>query len=100
MADNVVELVRTDPDSPPVGVIDTSPMTPGKRVLFAVIAVVGAVSWAMIAFVRGESVTAVWFVLAAVATYVVAYRFYARLIEYTVVPAPHKELMSVRVPLL
>ena len=85
MADNGVVLVRTDPHSPPVGVIDTSPMTPGKRVLFAVIALVGAGSWAMIAFARGESVNAVWFVLAAVATYIVAYRFYARLIEYKVV---------------
>ena len=85
MADTGVELVRTDLTSPPVGVIDRSPMTGRKKLLFAAIGLLGAISWAMIAFVRGESVNAVWFVLAAVSTYVVAYRFYARLIEYKVV---------------
>jgi len=60
-------------------------MTPRKRLLFAAIGLLGGISWAMIAFVRGESVNAVWFVLAAVSTYVVAYRFYARLVEYKVV---------------
>ena len=35
MADADVELVRTDPDSLPVGVIDRSPMTPRKKLLFA-----------------------------------------------------------------
>ena len=85
MADADVAYVRTDPTSPPVAVIDRSPMTPRKKLLFAAIGLLGAVSWAMIAFFRGESVNAVWFVLAAVSTYVVAYRFYARLIEYNVV---------------
>ncbi|QAY63918.1 carbon starvation protein A [Xylanimonas allomyrinae] len=81
----LVELVRTDPDRPPVAVVDRRPMTPGKRVLFAVIAVVAAVAWALIAILRGEDVNAAYFVLAAVGTYVIAYRFYARLIEYKVV---------------
>ena len=72
MADNGVELVRTDPTAPPVGVIDTSPITVRKKLLFAAIAVVGGLSWAMIAIVRGETVNAVWVVLAAVCTYVVA----------------------------
>jgi len=85
MVDTGVELVRTDPTSPPVGVVDRRPMTPRKRLLFAAIGLLGGISWAMIAFVRGESVNAVWFVLAAVSTYVVAYRFYARLVEYKVV---------------
>ena len=53
--------------------------------LFLLIALVGAVAWAMIALARGESVNAVWFVIAALCTYVVAYRFYARLIEMKVV---------------
>ncbi|NDZ93989.1 carbon starvation protein A [Streptomyces sp. SID6673] len=79
------EYVRTDPDRPPVAIIDRSPMTTGKRILFAVIGLIGAVSWAIVAFVRGETVNAVWFVLAAVCTYVIAYRFYARMIEMKVV---------------
>ncbi|MGV9713588.1 carbon starvation CstA family protein [Gordonia sp. NPDC003424] len=80
-----IEYIRTDPDRPPVAIIDRSPMTTGKKILFAVIGVIGAIAWAIVAFVRGENVNAVWFVLAAVCTYVVAYRFYARLIEMNVV---------------
>ncbi|MBD0322260.1 MAG: carbon starvation protein A, partial [Aldersonia sp.] len=80
-----IEYLRTDPDLPPVGVIDRSPITPAKKAIFAVIALLGAVAWAVIAFVRGENVSSVWFVIAAICTYVIAYRFYARLIEYKVV---------------
>ncbi|MET9201977.1 carbon starvation CstA family protein [Gordonia sp. NPDC003585] len=80
-----IEYVTTDPDQPPVAIIDRSPMTTGKKILFAVIGLLGAVAWAIVAFVRGESVNAVWFVVAALCTYVVAYRFYARLIEMKIV---------------
>lgn len=80
-----VELVRNDPDLPPVAVIDRRPMTTGKKLTFAVIGLVAAVAWALVAFVRGESVNGAYFVVAAVGTYVIAYRFYARLIEYKVV---------------
>ncbi|MEU4384613.1 carbon starvation CstA family protein [Promicromonospora sp. NPDC023805] len=80
-----VELVRNNPDLPPVAVIDRRPMTPGKKLIFAVIGLVAAVAWALVAFVRGEAVNGAYFVVAAVGTYVVAYRFYARLIEYKVV---------------
>jgi carbon starvation protein len=80
-----IDLIRTDPDRPPVAIIDRSPMTVGKRIMFAVIAVIGAFAWAIIAFVRGETVNAIWFVIAALCTYVIGYRFYARLIEMKVV---------------
>src|SRR5690606_35889175 len=40
----------------------------------------GAVAWAMIALVRGEEVSAAWLVFAALASYAIAYRFYARFI--------------------
>ena len=76
-----IEYLRTDPDLPPVGVVDHSPITPAKKAIFAAIAVIGAIAWAMIAIVRGEEISAVWFVVAAGCTYVTAYRFYARLIE-------------------
>ena len=46
---------------------------------------VGAVAWAVIAFFRGETVNAVWFVIAAICTYVIGFRFYARLIEMKIV---------------
>jgi len=81
----LVETVRTDPDRPPVAVYDRRPMTGRKKALFAAIALVTAVAWALVAFVRGEDVNAAYFVVAAVGTYVIGYRFYARLIEYRVV---------------
>ncbi|MFI6425094.1 carbon starvation CstA family protein [Promicromonospora sp. NPDC050880] len=80
-----VELVRNDPDLPPVAVIDRRPMTTGKKLVFAAIGLLAAIAWALVAFARGESVNGAYFVVAAVGTYVIAYRFYARLIEYKVV---------------
>src|SRR5690606_39673773 len=79
-----VEYLRTDPDLPPVGVVDRSPMTPAKKGIFAAIAGLGAVAWAVLAIARGENVNAVWIVVAAVCTYITAYRFYARYIEWKI----------------
>src|SRR6516225_10187952 len=61
-----VTYIRTDKDLPPVAIIDRSPITTKHRIIFGVIAVLGAVAWAIIAFFRGETVNAVWFVIAAV----------------------------------
>jgi carbon starvation protein len=49
-------------------------------VIWGTVAVVGAVSWAVIALVRGETISAAWLVFAALASYAIAYRFYARFI--------------------
>lgn len=80
-----ITYVKTDKDLPPVAIIDRSPITMKHRIIFAVVAVLGALAWAMIAFFRGETVNAVWFVIAAICTYVLGFRFYARLIEMKVV---------------
>jgi carbon starvation protein len=80
-----ITYVRTDADLPPVAIIDRSPITTKHKVVFAVIALLGAIAWAVIAFFRGETVNAVWFVIAAICTYVIGYRFYARLIEIKIV---------------
>ncbi len=80
-----VEYLRTDPDLPPVGVVDRTPISPTARIVFLVLAVLGAFAWSMIALVRGEEINAVWFVIAAVCTYLVAYRFYAKFIERKIV---------------
>ena len=80
-----VTFIRTDPDLPPVAIIDRSPITPRHKLMFGTIALLGAVAWAVIAGVRGETVNAVWFVIAALCTYVIGYRFYARLIEMKIV---------------
>ncbi|HOZ60083.1 MAG TPA: carbon starvation CstA family protein [Nakamurella multipartita] len=80
-----IKLIRTDPDQPPVAVRGHRPMKPAAKAVYAVIGLLGAIGWTMIAIVRGEAVNAVWFVVAAVCTYFIAFRFYARLIEYKVV---------------
>jgi carbon starvation protein len=46
--------------------------------LWLLAALVGAGGWAVLALARGESVSAGWLIAAAVGTYVIAYRFYAR----------------------
>ncbi|MGW4241855.1 carbon starvation CstA family protein [Nocardia sp. NPDC004722] len=79
-----IEYLRTDPDLPPVGVVDRTPMSSAKKGIFLAIAVIGAIAWAVLAFMRGENVNAVWIVVAAICTYVLAYQFYARLIEYKI----------------
>lgn len=79
-----IEYLRTDPDLPPVGVVDRTPMTRAKKGIFLAIAVLGAVAWTILALVRGENVNAVWIVIAAVSTYVLAYQFYSRLIAWKI----------------
>jgi carbon starvation protein len=49
-----------------------------SRLVWILIAVVGAASWTMLALVRGEEVSALWILFAALASYAIAYRFYAR----------------------
>jgi len=83
--DGDITYIRTDKALPPVAIIDRSPITARHKVVFGIVALLGAVAWAMMAVVRGETVNAVWFVIAAICTYVIAYRFYARLIETKIV---------------
>jgi len=47
------------------------------------IALVGAVCLGMVALERGEPINAIWLVAAAIATFVIAYRFYSRFIADT-----------------
>ncbi|OCB36515.1 carbon starvation protein CstA [Mycobacterium malmoense] len=83
--DEDVSYIHTDGALPPVAIVDRSPITARHKIVFAVVAVVGAAAWAIIAFARGETVNAVWFVVAAICTYVIGFRFYARLIEMKIV---------------
>lgn len=79
-----VEYVKTDDDHPPVAVIEKPKWTPGRIVLWVVIALIAAVGWVMIAFVRGENLSASWFIAAAVGSYLIAYRFYGKYIEWKI----------------
>ena len=54
--------------------------SPLKFVAWLVVALAGAGALARIAFDRGESLSATWFVVAAICCYLVAYRFYSAFI--------------------
>lgn len=49
----------------------------GKHLLWAVIAIVGAFCLAIVALRRGESVSALWIIVASIAVYLVSYRYYS-----------------------
>ncbi|ALX66582.1 carbon starvation CstA family protein [Microbacterium sp. XT11] len=74
-----------DRDLPPVAVDEKPRWTPLKVVVWAAIALLGGVAWTMLAIVRGETVNAIWFVFAAVCTYLIFYRFYSTYIERALV---------------
>ncbi len=80
-----ITYVRTDEHLPPVAIVDRSPITARHRAVFAAVAVIGAAAWAIVAFARGEAVNAVWLVVAAICTYIIGFRYYARLIELKIV---------------
>src|SRR5215217_4598203 len=49
-----------------------------SRFAWALLALAGAAAWGVLALHRGETISAAWLVLAAVGTYLVAFRFYSR----------------------
>jgi carbon starvation protein len=53
----------------------------GRYGVWVLVAIVGAVCWGMLALARGETVNAGWLLFAAIASYAIAYRFYARFIQ-------------------
>jgi carbon starvation protein len=94
-----------DPDLPPPAV-DAEVLdeqrgrwTPLRIAAWIGIALLGGLAWVMLALVRGETVNAIWFVFAAICTYLIAYRFYSTYIENRITrpddrratPAEYKE---------
>nr|EIF87967.1 carbon starvation protein CstA [Streptomyces tsukubensis NRRL18488] len=51
-----------------------------KIMIWAAVAVVGAICWGVLALSRGEEISAVWLVAAALGSYAIAYRFYSRFV--------------------
>jgi carbon starvation protein len=49
-----------------------------KALFWTALGLAGAAAWGVIALSRGETISAAWLILAAVGTYLVAYRFYSR----------------------
>ncbi|MBB3675738.1 carbon starvation CstA family protein [Modestobacter versicolor] len=67
------------------------PAGPGNRrpsvrsvAVWVAVAALGAVAWTVLALARGETVSALWVLFAAICSYAIAYRFYARFITYKV----------------
>src|SRR3954471_4265251 len=48
--------------------------------IWVAVSVAGAIAFGMIALSRGETISAAWLVIAGLASYAIAYRFYARFI--------------------
>ncbi|MET7718051.1 carbon starvation CstA family protein [Streptomyces sp. NPDC005407] len=55
-------------------------MSPQSIVVWVIVALVGAAGWGVLALARGEQVSAVWMLAAALGSYAIAYRFYSRFI--------------------
>jgi carbon starvation protein len=76
-----------DPALPPVALdpaiheAEEAHWTPLKIGIWVAIALLGGLSWVMLAVVRGETVNAIWFVFAAICTYLIGYRFYSNYIQ-------------------
>ena len=52
--------------------------TCSRKLTWLLVALAGAAGWGVLALHRGETISAAWLVLAAVGTYLVAFRFYSR----------------------
>lgn len=80
------DRLEPDPSRPPTAVPEAelereAKWTLPKILLWSAISLLGGLAWVMIALVRGETVNAIWFVFAAVATYLIGYRFYSKVIQ-------------------
>ncbi|MEW1636149.1 carbon starvation CstA family protein [Streptomyces sp. NPDC093801] len=58
----------------------TARATPRSIAVWAAVALVGAVGWGVLALSRGEEISAAWLLAAALGSYAIGYRFYARFI--------------------
>jgi carbon starvation protein len=65
----------------PTATVKTSP---AAKILWAAIAIVGAWCLGVVALRRGEPINAIWLVAAAIAVFVIGYRFYGRFVEHYV----------------
>ncbi|MBV7362825.1 carbon starvation protein A [Actinomycetaceae bacterium TAE3-ERU4] len=75
------ELIIRNKDGVPVGVKPHNKWTPVKIITWVLITLLGTLGWTMLAIVRGEEVNTIWFVVTAICTYAIAYRFYALYIQ-------------------
>ncbi|MFE9841395.1 carbon starvation CstA family protein [Streptomyces goshikiensis] len=67
----------TIPDSPP----PTGGLSPKSVAAWVLVALIGAIGWGVLALSRGEEISAAWLLAAALGSYAIGYRFYARFIS-------------------
>lgn len=79
-ADEEARIIRNS-SGLPVGIKPKMVWTWPKALLWAVIAIVCALAWSVLAIARGEQISAFWFVVVALSSYAIAYRFYAYYIQ-------------------
>ena len=65
----------------PAGIRPKMVWTWKKAVAWALVAIVCAVGWTVLAVARGEQISAIWFIVVALCSYAIAYRFYAYCIQ-------------------
>ena len=66
-----------------MSITSAAPRTSGNVrsiAIWTVVALVGATCWSVLALSRGENVSALWILFAALSSYAIAYRFYSRFI--------------------
>ncbi|MBT2406725.1 MULTISPECIES: carbon starvation CstA family protein [unclassified Streptomyces] len=55
-------------------------LTPKSVAVWVLVALIGAIAWGVLALSRGEEISAAWLLAAALGSYAIGYRFYARFI--------------------
>jgi carbon starvation protein len=58
--------------------------------IWTTVAVVGGICWGVLAIARGETISALWLLFAALCSYAIAYRFYSRFIARRVLQVDDK----------
>ncbi len=79
-ADEEARIIRNS-SGLPVGIKPKMVWTWPKALLWVAIAIVCALAWSVLAIARGEQISAIWFVVVALSSYAIAYRFYAYYIQ-------------------
>ncbi|MGP5577027.1 carbon starvation CstA family protein [Corynebacterium flavescens] len=80
-----IDFVEVKGEKKPINVRPQRVIGKVETFVILVAAVVAAAGWGVLALHRGETISSVWLVLAAIGSYVIGYTLYARLIEYKVV---------------
>ena len=77
-------LIIRNKDGVPVGIKPHHTWTPKSIAIWVAVTALGVLGWWMLAVVRGESVNTIWFVVTAICTYAIGYRFYGLYIQRTI----------------